>query len=113
MTYKELETAYVGLLQKMERLEMKVAELAYTPIIKLTDIQEFELGRGTVSVKMSKDGLWAGKNKYSEAATSTPAGTAISSNGDFYPKGGVTGSFVADGGSPTIQVVRGIVTSIT
>lgn len=116
MTNKELEKLVTEqntlIIELQKRLNVCEQKLTNTPFTKLLDLQEFELGRGTSAVKMSREGLWVGKNKYSEAATSTPAGTAISITGDFYPKNGVSGSFTANGGAPTITVTRGIITSI-
>jgi len=119
MTNKELEklvndqnNLIIELQKRLVVAESKLVTLSL-PIVKLLDIQEFELGRSTSAIKMSKEGLWVGKNKYSEAATATPAGTAIAINGDFYPKNGVSGTFVDASGTPkTITVTRGIITSI-
>lgn len=99
----------------IKKLEARVEEIAN--LIEeqfLTEVKEFKLGEKDTSIKMDQQGLWVGKDKYSEATTGTPVpSTAIAMDGDFYPKGGVTGSFDADGGSPTVTVTRGIITDIS
>lgn len=93
--------------QLSQRLDAMEKELLF-----LRRIKTFKLGLGDTSINMDRQGFWIGKASFTEATTSPYAATSIASNGDFTPKGGVTGAFLADGGAPTVTVTRGIITSI-
>lgn len=95
------------ILQLVQRIDAMEKELLF-----LRRIKTFKLGTGDTSISMDRQGLWVGKNSFTDATTSPYTATSIAINGDFTPKGGVTGSFAADGGSPSVTVTRGIITSI-
>lgn len=95
------------IVQLSRRLDAMEKELLF-----LRHIKTFKLGAGDTSISMDRQGLWVGKNSYVDATTSPYPATSIAANGDFTAKGGVTGSFLADGGAPTVTVTRGIITSI-
>ena len=95
------------ILQLVQRIDAMEKELLF-----LRRIKTFKLGSGDTSISMDRQGVWIGKNSFIDATTSPYPATSIASNGDFTPKGGVTGSFLADGGAPTVTVTRGIITSI-
>lgn len=99
------------LLTRIEKLERSISLLSKS--FKFLDIEELTVGRGDTSLKIGPEGIWLGKNKFTQATTGG-AGTAIAMNGDIYPKGGVSGSFISADGTPkTITVTRGIISSIT
>lgn len=100
---RSLSQAHLDLVKQLEVAQRSQGVLT---------VDEFSLGMQNSCIKMNREGLWIGKRSFTEAASTPPAGTAIDINGDFHPKGGVSGSFVADGGAPTITVTRGIITSI-
>lgn len=116
-TYKEVLDALTSTTKELNDMRRQIVAMRneVEQMKKMKAIQvidEFSLGTGETCIKMNSEGLWIGARSFREASGTPPAGTAIAINGDFYPKNGVSGSFVADGGAPTITVVRGVVTSI-
>lgn len=91
----------------MERVDILEKELLFLRRVKL-----FKFGLGDKSVNIDKNGLWIGKESFTEATTAPYPATSIDINGNIYPKGGVSGSFAGNGGSPSVTVTRGIITSI-
>lgn len=117
LTYNELLNALTKATEEMRDMKAQLSTLRHDmdrmqKERSILVIDEFSLGTGETCIKMNSEGLWIGARSFREASGTPPAGTAIKINGDFYPKNGVSGTFVADGGAPTITVVNGIVTSI-
>lgn len=92
------------LVQKIDAMEKE--------LLFLRRIKTFKLGLGDTSVNIDRQGLWIGKASFVEATTAPYPVTSIDILGNFRPKGGVSGSFIGDGGSPTVSVTDGIITSI-
>jgi len=102
--------------EKVSLLETQVTQLrkdisVLSRMASFIQADEFALGNGDTCVKMNSEGFWTGARSFTEATSAPPAGTAIALNGDFYPKGGVDGTYV-DGGGQTLTIVRGIITGI-
>jgi len=95
------------IVQLSQRLDAMEKELLF-----LRRIKTFKLGLGNTSINMDRQGFWVGNSSFTEATTAPYPATSIDINGNLLPKGGVSGSFAADTGSPIIGVTNGIITSI-
>lgn len=84
----------------------------------LTSVKEFILGEEGTAIKMDRQGMWVGTNKFAEAIApqvALPNGstsTAIAIDGTFYAKDGISGTFGTGLGGPSITVQNGIITNI-
>jgi len=103
------EERIAGMENQLENLTVKLS------LGILDEVKEFRLGVKDDSIKMDRQGLWVGKNTFSEAVNigiNGVDGGAIAIDGSFYPKGGVSGLFVISGGGPAVTVTNGIITNI-
>ena len=78
----------------------------------LYNIKELRAGAGDLSFRLDRNGLWLGKELWTDIVTGVPTGTGIGMDGTFYGKGGVSGTVIIPdtGGSFTVQ--NGLVTSL-
>jgi hypothetical protein len=93
--------------QLVQRVNAMEKELLF-----LRRIKTFKLGLKDLSINMSSQGLWLGIESFDDAITPPFPVTSIDIQGNLRPKGGISGSFAADGGSPVVGVTNGIITSI-
>lgn len=113
---EELKKSNQQLTSLVETLSYQVEQLRIgqenrSRLESFIQADEFSLGNGANAIKMNSEGFWTGTRSFTEAIGVPPAGTAIKRNGDFYPKGGVSGTYV-DGGGQTLTITRGFITGI-
>lgn len=76
------------------------------------NIKEMRAGSGNIAFRLDRNGLWLGKELWSQISSGVPQGTGIGMDGTFYGKDGVTGTVSIPDAGGSFTVKNGLVTSL-